>query len=157
MKTIKVLLKTTRSFQGDAEVKATAFVDFTKGAYQGDLNKHYGAGRCNLNKKYPIPFAKLQKIAAQRGEFHSFTEKGELQISCAATFYVGTSKDTGELVHWIRINLGTKDKPYERNFYINDDILETMSELNIKVTFVEYQEGADAQEELDFNLEDTEE
>jgi hypothetical protein len=156
MKKINVLCKANRTFQGDMEVKATAFIDYTKGTYQGDLGKHYGAGRCYPSKKYPVPYAKLQKVAAKRGKFDAFREKGELQILCDCSFFKGVSKETGELIHWVRINLGTKEKPYERNFYINEDILETMEDLHIKVDFIEASEGADAQEELDFTTEDNE-
>ena len=156
MKKIKVLCKANRIYNTEMEVKSTAFIDYTNGAYQGELGKHYGAGRCYPSKKYPVPYAKLQKIAARRGMFDAFMEKGELEITCDCTFFKGISKQTGELMHWIRINLGTKDKPYERNFYINDDVLETMDDLNIKVEFTELAEGADSQEELDFTSEDNE-
>lgn len=157
MNKIKVLCKANRTFQGDVEVKTTAFIDYIKTSAEVDLNKHFAAGRCPLNKKYPMAYSKLQKIAAQRGLFASFIEKGELQITCDAVFYVSTNKETGELVHWVRVNLGTKENPYERNFYINQDVLDCMKDLKTNITFVEYEAQADELDELDFNTNEDEE
>lgn len=156
MNKIKVLCKANRTFQGDVEVKTTAFIDYMKTPYEGDLNKYHAAGRCPLNKKYPMGYAKLQKIAAERGLFAQFIEKGELQIACDAKFFVSTNKETGELVHWVRVNLGTKEAPYERNFYINSDVLDVMKSLKTKVTFIEYEAEADELDDLDFNSEESE-
>lgn len=149
MQKINVLCKAVKGFNGDMEIKATGFIDYTKGSYTGELAKNYGAGRVFPSKKFPVPYARAQKIAVKRGKFDAFREKGELELLCDCEYYKGTEKETGVVKHWVRINLGTTEKPYERNFFINEDVLETMDDLHIKQEFIDTDLEADVQDEQD--------
>lgn len=115
-----------------------------------------GYGAVKATPKYPVPFAKLRYVCAQKNMLGALddTKDGAIFAKCPATFFKTLNSD-GTYTYKVRASFGTKDMPLERTFKVgkvDTKYLETFINKD-QFTLVEYddedQDALDAEDSED--------
>ena len=101
---------------GDFTVTTSAVIENKEG------NVNFGKGYANvvIHPRYDLSFETLQIIAAKKNMLSHLEDKGGITFKdCPAEFIYAKAQNEDRWYHAVIVELGTKDYPVKRTFYLN--------------------------------------
>lgn len=87
---------------------------------EGNVNFGKGFANINIKPKYALSFETLQIIAAKKNMLSHLEDKGGIIFKdCPAEFIYAKAQNEDRWYHAVIIDLGTKEYPVKRTFYLS--------------------------------------
>ncbi len=145
---ITVKCSIAKDFSGELVVRSRAIVKNLKTT--SAFGKNYGD--LQVKPKYEIKFDTLQYLASLHNQMQNLDDKGGIVFeNLEASYYYAKKLNSDEIYYAIRVNLGTKENPMPRTFYLSAMQQETLKTMKLEYKFdeSEYVEEINPEEDED--------
>lgn len=122
----------SKEFSGELAIKSQAIIRNLNTT--STFGKNYGNLR--VKPKHELKFDTVQYLASIHNQLNELDNKGGIifkDLEC--DFIYAKQKNRDEFYHALIINLGTKDKPMMRTFYLTTMQVETLSAMKLEFKF----------------------